>query len=69
MLIHSIVPYEQIFPQTDIPKTSVKNFAGGYLELVTIEGKEQISRVESTDPAVYLKSRYTPGMVYKEDND
>ena len=70
MLIHSIVPYSRIFPYEPSPeaKPRFQNIAGGYVELVSIAGKDYVSRVFSTDPAVYLKSELSPGSAYPPEN-
>ncbi len=54
-MIHTIVSLNEVFAQnTDIQVTTEKTSCG-YAEYVTSEGKKQLRRLISTDPAEYLK--------------
>ena len=59
-VIHSIVPANQIFP-AEPPKTELVNLNGSFLEGIRSKDGLQISRVISTDPAMYLNEKYAPG--------
>ena len=64
MIIHSVTPTWYLMEQPAAPAMEVTDFAGGYLEGVR-QGRDLIiSRVISTDPAVYLKPEYAPGQAY-----
>ncbi len=58
MIIHSIIPQEHIFTQDALPPRNLCPFAGGYVE---VWQSGEVCRVISTDPAVYLDPRFTPG--------
>ena len=55
MIIHSVTPTWYLMEQPAAPTMEVAGFDGGYLEGVR-QGRDLIiSRVISTDPAVYLR--------------
>lgn len=61
MLIHSIVPYEQMFDTKPLSKQRYEKISGGCLELTQSGKEEYISRIISTNPADYLNPLYAPG--------
>lgn len=72
MIIHSVTPAWYLMEQPAAPTMEAVGFDGGYLEGVRQGGDLLISRVISTDPAVYLKPEYAPGSTYtlpKPDNN
>lgn len=54
-----------LVPQAEIQPPSVKQVAGGYLEGAETQEGFVLSRICSTDPALYLKKGMSPGSVYK----
>ena len=64
MIIHSVTPTWYLMEQPAAPTMEVAGLDGGYLEGVR-QGRDLIiSRVISTDPAVYLKPEFAPGSTY-----
>ena len=61
MLLHSIVPFEMIFSESNNNSTEIKKVKGGYVELTNVNGENQVSRVISTDPKMYLSKKYKIG--------
>lgn len=51
--------------QPAIPETKYRPVGGGYLEGVDTAEGFRLSRVHSTDPAMYLKKGYAPGSICK----
>ena len=66
MILYTILPAEQIFAEGAAPQCECVSLDGMILEGVKGPDGLQISRVISTDPAVYLDSRYSPGQVYRQ---
>jgi hypothetical protein len=66
MLIHSIVPYETIFGNSEDKDTELKEIKGGYVVLSKADEKKQIIRVISTDPRMYLNNKYKIGEPFKD---
>jgi hypothetical protein len=62
MLIHSVAPLSNLLPAPVYPPLTTRRFAGGMLEGQETPEGFVLSRLYSTDPAMYLKSEYTPGM-------
>lgn len=65
MLLHSIVPYDTIFGQSENKDTEIKEIKGGYVVFEKASGKNQIVRVISTDPKMYLSKKYKIGDTFK----
>lgn len=65
MLIHSVTPLHLLTENPAYPQMSIKPFDGGYVEGYDTEQGFQISRLNSTDPSLYLKSGFMPGGIYK----
>lgn len=66
MLIHSVTPAHMLMPAEAIPEPSYKQVGGSYLEGHDTPEGFQISRIHSTDPAMYLKTGHAPGSIYRE---
>lgn len=60
-LIHSVVPQELLDPGEPLPPRQCRAFRGGYLELSGDASNCTISRIISTDPALYLDPHLAPG--------
>ena len=63
MLIHSITPLDFLREPPEYPQLVMKRFRGGLLEGEETPQGFVISRLYSTDPALYLKEQYGPGAV------
>lgn len=61
MILHTIIPPEQIFPGDNSAAYEYRELHNSYIQGVTIGGKFTISRLISTDPKLYLDPRYAPG--------
>ncbi|MCM1335830.1 MAG: YlzJ-like family protein [Bacteroides sp.] len=59
-MIHSIISTDDIFFTENAVKTEYRPIDGGLLELNTVGGETRIARLHSTDPYLYLNSRYSP---------
>lgn len=59
-MIHSIISTDDIFFTENSVQTEYCRIDGGLLELNTVGGKKQVSRLHSTNPYLYLNSRYSP---------
>lgn len=62
MILYSIVSPYDIFCTGDIPKTSFKAVNGGLVEYSEQNGVKTARRLISTDPFMYLNSRYSPSV-------
>ncbi|MGN0617478.1 MAG: YlzJ-like family protein [Ruminiclostridium sp.] len=68
MVIYSIVSPEDIFcngVSSTAPKREFHRIKGGLLETSEYNGVQLVSRLYSTNPALYLDKRYSPYSVYK----
>ena len=63
MIIHSIAPLEFLQEQPPIPKATLRQIDGGYLEGLETPQGFQATRLCSTNPALYLKNEYAPGSI------
>lgn len=54
-MIHTIVSLEEVFAQNMDLQVTTEKTSFGYAEYVTTQGKKQLRRLISTDPAQYLK--------------
>lgn len=63
-MIHSIVSLCDIFADTITYKTETCRVGCGFAEYITVNGKKQLRRLISTNPADYLKSEYQPFSYY-----
>ncbi len=64
MILYSIVPPEQVFPSPP-PEYAVRRVHNSYIQGIEQGGEFTVSRLISTDPAMYLDPRYRPGSVLK----
>lgn len=65
MSIHSILPPEAYLEEAPAPQAVCKKCRYGYVDCLTLpDGRLQIRRVISTDPAAYLDPRYSPGNIF-----
>lgn len=60
MFLHTIVPPEQIL-QMPAAQYAYKRVGGALVQGVAREGRFTVERIISTDPSMYLDSRYSPG--------
>ena len=67
MLLHTIIPPEAFAeqPASDMPMCVC--CSKGFLEVNSdTNGNFTISRIISTDPAVYLDEKFSPGSIFSE---
>jgi hypothetical protein len=63
MLLYTVVSCEEIFPPQEKMETETRRVSGGYVELIKSPEGPRVLRIDSTDPAMYL--RYpAPGDVF-----
>lgn len=69
MFLYTIVPAECIMEQPSPKREELQQLHNGasVLEGRLVNGEFTVSRLISTDPKLYLDSRYAPGAVCKED--
>ena len=61
MILHTIIPPEQIFPG-DAPRGGeCRRMHNNFIQGVNMNGVFTISRLISTDPKMYHDPRYAPG--------
>lgn len=65
VLIHSVSPAHLLVEQPDIPQASYRQVGGSFLEGVDTPEGFRLSRIHSTDPAMYLKQNCSPGSIYQ----
>ncbi len=63
MLIHSVTPLEYLMPPPPMGHMECMAFGGGYVQGYRTDKGLEVSRVISTDPAVYLDPQLQPGAV------
>ena len=64
MIIHSVAPLDALLPRQELPETTALPCRGGCVEGVLSPRGLTISRLISTDPALYLDARLQPGEIY-----
>ncbi len=64
MILWTPEPMDRIFPSPEI-KGSVMEINGGLLEGEKTPEGFKVSRLISTDPGLFLKEEYAPGIVKK----
>ena len=64
MIIHSVAPLDALLPRRELPETTTLPCRGGYVEGILSAQGLTISRLISTDPALYLDARLQPGEIY-----
>ncbi len=60
MLLYTVMPYDAIFPPQPEGEPEERPIPGGYLELTHTSAGYTVSRIDSTDPRMYL-GRFAPG--------
>ena len=66
MPIHSILPPEAYQEQLPPVQTVQKPCRYGFVDCLTLpDGRLQISRVISTDPAAFLDPAFAPGQIFQ----
>ncbi|MDD3193008.1 MAG: YlzJ-like family protein [Oscillospiraceae bacterium] len=65
MVIHSIVDPLEIMERRDEPGVWAQ-VPGGFLQGVPAENGLTVTRLVSTDPAMYLNPLYQPGTLHRE---
>ncbi len=65
MIIHSIMPEDFLREKQNIPEGECISFDKGFIMGVRDDKGVKISRIISTDPSVYLDSKFSPGEYYK----
>ncbi len=68
MILHSIIPPEQIFPDDGELEYSYQKAHNSYIQRVKSAGKFTVFRLISTDPRLYLDPRYAPGAQIPPEN-
>lgn len=63
-MIHTIVSLDDVFASPQTEWSVIEQISCGYAEYRGVNGKRVLSRVISTDPRVYLESRYQPIKYY-----
>lgn len=61
MLLHTIVPPEQIFAGENSAAYEYKRVNNSLVQGVARDGRFTVERLISTDPSMYLNPRYSPG--------
>lgn len=64
MLIHSVTPADFLREFPEYPQLTMKKFYGGFIEGEDTPQGFVISRLHSTNPALYLSKAYAPGAVF-----
>ena len=65
-LLHTVVPLDAVFPG-DPPGTELVPLGGSFVEGTRGKDGIQITRLISTDPAMYLDKRYQIGQSIRSD--
>lgn len=68
MILHTIIPLEQVIGNTDSVEYSYKGMHNSYIQGVNSNGKFTISRLISTDPHLYLDPRFEPGQQFSPES-
>ena len=63
MLLNNIMTYDENFPPEIDGQAEERTIPGGYLELLHTQKGYTVSRIDSTDPRMYL-GRLSPGDKY-----
>ena len=65
MIVHSVTPVHFLLDQPESPSASMQQIEGGYVEGYHTPQGFHMSRLHSTDPALYLKNEYAPGSILR----
>ena len=63
MIIHSVAPINALTEEPQMQKSVARPINGGYVEGIETPGGFQLTRLISTDPALYLKKDFNPGSI------
>jgi len=63
-MLHTILPIEAVWPQ-QIPARTFRRVGGHLLEGYDTPQGFCVTRLLTTDPALYLDPRYAPGAVHR----
>lgn len=63
-MIHTIVSLEDVFGSQEVIDSDFQKTSNGYAEYITVNGRRQLRRIISTDPAEYLKAENQPFRYY-----
>lgn len=63
-MIHTIISLNDVLAVPPTEQIVTQRIDCGYAEYRCVNGKRVLSRVISTDPRVYLESRYQPTKYY-----
>lgn len=64
MILYSIISPDDIFCTGELSKTGFCSVKGGVVEYVERDGVKTVRRLISTDPFMYLNSRYSPSSYF-----
>lgn len=64
MILYSIIDPSDIFCTGEPPKTGFTAVKGGLVEYTEQGGVKTVRRLISTDPFMYLDSRYSPTTIF-----
>ncbi len=64
MILHTIIPLDQIMQQSDPVEYEYREMHNTYIQGVNSNGKFTISRLISTNPRLYLDPHYAPGEAF-----
>lgn len=66
MILYSIISSDDIFCTCtdELPQTGFSSVKGGVVEYVEQNGVKTVRRLISTDPFMYLNSRYSPSAYF-----
>ena len=68
MPIHSILPEEAYLPQDPPPEQVCKRCSYGFVDCLPLpDGRLQVNRIISTDPAAYLDPAFAPGAILRPE--
>lgn len=68
MPIHSILPPEAYLPQDPTPEQVCKRCPYGFVDCLPLpDGRLQVNRIISTDPAAYLDPAFAPGAILRPE--
>ncbi len=70
MVLHTIIPLEQIFGSKDSINQDSINYeyrrtGNHFVQGVSQDGRFMIERLIATDPSLYLNPKYAPGRDFK----
>lgn len=63
-MIHTIISLDDVLGTSQAEQPVTRRISCGFAEYRNIDGRQTLARVISTDPRVYLDSRYQPTKYY-----